>query len=1237
MQSSYDKSSPSTSNNNNYQDQQSSNPSINIDLYGMQSKCTGQYSVSNVGMTGSVVVLVSTSDDMGTSPSLHLSTDITSRPLLEEKSSDNTTNSKGQLSFPALATISSCTPNFYVQNVQFSGSASSQVIGLFSRQISKMITNAMNTHVCTLVKRHGESWLDRLFYGGRLYVGGLILNKTSTLSGQKSDQHVVNEGIIAPLGFLGRYIATATTTTTSSDENVHVVNWDNDMPLLKRILLGLNSFISKHLNEGMIIQAMQKFSTWSDGSCDDCGFFFKGINGIINSLTVGSGAVEFTLPPKLLNFHHNHTFTIPSYGEVILTAHTVKVSGVNDLTDLALLRPDGMNMLSSSIASNTGFNVSILIDLEIKPAANGRSFQGDTLNETFELHFNASNVNFTTSSEWELDREIFNKLSVGSFIYGSYSVFDTNRNILNCIIEALTSVTLVDMQGRMDINTMHVTPIVPAYEKGDKANLEDNIDELINNVLKLILTEYAATTTDAVAGLIQSPIKSMINDGLQNLIGDTKKMPLHCVNVDVPKNKSEQPLRLDNTKVLTLFNEVVNGGSAIDIVNTFIGCVTNVMGTKQLLQGHFFNFSLGEYKLVLHDLHLENMNSLHEMEVLSPEIDHYHLVNSLEYGGSSCAATSTTTTTTDTISGCDDDTTTSTISFGMNLGNAKQYLGNIQFHIEMSNLKLHGGTELHFDMNYLPFLQITDLVKHPQCLTIPITNFDFYGFNATVDKLAVTIEADLVASADNPLSKPQTFTYKMDDSSELAVVVSTLASKGATLLQEVLGDEFMTQLNTAENICDTPVNPRRSIETKRSTASAGLWTFLIILVFIAGNAWLFLRGFKNDEPEDGESQVEDRQQLNEPLLNNEDDDEMNENLEVETPRYKFPLASSTSLMYHPSIHPALKYGFPVVIASAFILFFSGNLSVGASVDLLVTRANGSNVSSLVNIYTFSLGSTLKEMVNAGVYLLMLLILFCSGVWPYVKLVLLALCWILSTRKLSPIRREKILYLLDCLGKFSLIDCYVLVLMMVAFRYGLEVEGVGALNVYVTPKYGFYSFLFATIVSLVSGHVMLNLHRRTMMPSIPVYSGRYEALAKHIFDDKHGKGLVKLTKRFRRSIVFLLFLAFILISVGIGLKSFHFKFNGVAGSALGADRVRSYSLVSIGTHIPLSVQNTNSFGVSLIQTCYFFFALIMPMVCLLSMIVLFLVPMKLRQQKKVFVIAEVANAWSAIEVFVIAIM
>ena len=145
-------------------------------------------------------------------------------------------------------------------------------------------------------------------------------------------------------------------------------------------------------------------------------------------------------------------------------------------------------------------------------------------------------------------------------------------------------------------------------------------------------------------------------------------------------------------------------------------------------------------------------------------------------------------------------------------------------------------------MNYLPLLSIADLLAHPQCMTVPITNFNFYGFNATTDMLEVKVDVNL--SGEN--ISPHSFTYKTVDSSALATAVSAMMANGANLMQGALGDTFLMHLNEASKVCNTPANPRRSIDIAGSTGAAGLWTLLIILVFIIFNAWLFLRGDKND-------------------------------------------------------------------------------------------------------------------------------------------------------------------------------------------------------------------------------------------------------------------------------------------------------------------------------------------------------------------------------------------------------
>jgi uncharacterized paraquat-inducible protein A len=1186
-------------------------PSLQIDLTGISATCKGNYAWSGIGSgSGNVVASVSGNSDSGP---LHLEIDVASAPLSDhvKHSSNNNNhknNTKASLPFPTLATVSSCQPNFIVHDVQFTGSASAKIIGLFSKVISNKLTAVLNQHVCSLIKKNGEKAIDEAFHAAGGYLGGLILQHSSVEDSSVSA--TTNESLIS-LAMQRSESEEALHRNLLVENNNGVVSWDGDMPWLKRILLGINNFIGDHMNEGIILKTLQ---TINPSICENCGFFFKGFNGMVNSLTRGTGSIDFAVPETILTFHRNHTFNIPAYGNLTISSQKVKVSGLNHLTDLSLFRPLGQNMMSSSIASDSGLHFTISMDMEVKPT-NGGAFQGDTLNESFELKFNMSHVKLTADSMFVFDREVLNKLTVGSFISGSYTTFDSNRNILNCVLEALSSIVLTDMNGRLNLDEMSIAAIANAEDTSAETSLEDNVDQVINNMLQLLLREYPSTVTESLAAMIQNPARDLVNTGLSKFMGDFKQLPLHCVNVEVPQNAVERPFRFDENIYLWIFDNLFDGGNIIGTVNSFMNCVTNVLtqNTTSL------SFRLGDINVGLDNLTLANFGSVYELDLVLPELDHYHITNRLGWGNFT------------------------ELSFGVNFTHPHHgRIGKTNVQLKMKNLELTAGTELKYDMNYLPNLEITDLLAHPQCYAIPVTNFGLYDFNMTIDSLELTASLDIGHGGQS-----QTFSYTTTDPTKLATIATAIMSEGAVQLQQALEKSLVVEMNEASSVCATPVNPNRSYNSKHPAGTAaGAWTLLIVVVFVVFNSWLFLKGFKSDEHDGDGVPTSDEQNssLTQPLLHSNDgsrnasQDGMDEVMEVESPHpRKFPLSSSTSLMYHQSIHKTIKYGVPVVLVLTIILLLSSNLSIGASVDLQMTKSNGQSLTSLINIYQFSLSSTLGEMWRAGVYMLMLLIWFCSGVWPYMKLLLLLVCWMTSTRRLPPIQREKILYLLDCLGKFSLIDTFVLVLMMVAFRYNIEVAGIGALDVYVTPKFGFYSFLFATIVSLVSGHAILFLHRRSTLPVIPVYSGRYESLSRHIFDDKQGRGLLKMTSFFRRVVIFTTFLTCILIVTGANLHSFHFTFNGVAGVALGESRVREFSLVSIGESIPQSVQNTSSFGVHLIKTAYFFFALVMPLVCLISLLVIFIVPMRMRRQQQIFILVEVTNAWSAIEVFIFAIL
>ena len=79
---------------------------------------------------------------------------------------------------------------------------------------------------------------------------------------------------------------------------------------------------------------------------------------------------------------------------------------------------------------------------------------------------------------------------------------------------------------------------------------------------------------------------------------------------------------------------------------------------------------------------------------------------------------------------------------------------------------------------------------------------------------------------------------------------------------------------------------------------------------------------------------------------------------------------------------SIKYLVPVMIVGTIVLFLCSNLSVGASVDLSVQLSQQSI--GIPGIFQFSLGNTVSEMYQAGIYPLLILVVCFSGIWPYAK-------------------------------------------------------------------------------------------------------------------------------------------------------------------------------------------------------------------------------------------------------------
>ncbi len=352
-------------------------------------------------------------------------------------------------------------------------------------------------------------------------------------------------------------------------------------------------------------------------------------------------------------------------------------------------------------------------------------------------------------------------------------------------------------------------------------------------------------------------------------------------------------------------------------------------------------------------------------------------------------------------------------------------------------------------------------------------------------------------------------------------------------------------------------------------------------------------------------------------------------------------SEGASLFLNPNISLFWRLFIPLGILLNISMFISSNSATGASVYILLTFGRKIKVPSL---FDFGLINSVTEMWKAKVYPLSIIIAFFSGIWPYLKLIFMLVSFITPTSILKKRKRESILLFLDATGKWSILDSYVMILMLVAFHFhikfpiiGKEVTENALIDVYVYAATGFVTLITGTCFSLALSHIITHLHRG--LDEHPDQNSGKEA--------ESPKALMKFSESkffgdilFRIIITFLLFATLILVIIGSYIISFSFNFHGLAGYALtllNIDDHREYSVLDLGFSVPKSYENPNSKAIRFTQVIYFLTIFVLPILHLIITIILWLVPFSRKVQSVIYSMSEILNAWSCLDVFVVSII
>ena len=348
-----------------------------------------------------------------------------------------------------------------------------------------------------------------------------------------------------------------------------------------------------------------------------------------------------------------------------------------------------------------------------------------------------------------------------------------------------------------------------------------------------------------------------------------------------------------------------------------------------------------------------------------------------------------------------------------------------------------------------------------------------------------------------------------------------------------------------------------------------------------------------------------------------------------------------SLFLNPKISIFWRISIPLLILLNLSMFLSSNSSTGASVYVLLTVGRKVKIPSL---FDFGLVNSVTDMWEAGVYPLSILIAFFSGIWPYLKLILMLFAFVTPASLLKKEKRETVLMILDATGKWSILDSYVMILMLVAFQFDVKFPIVGELinknvyvDVYVWAAYGFLTLLTGTCMSLGLSHIITHIHR-----NLDEHPDQNKGKDAESFKSLISFADSKIMKKsiFQIIITIILFGTLGLVILGSLLTSFSFDFYGLAGYALNLLDIsphREYSVLNLGLNIPQAYEFPNNFTIRFTQTIYFLTVFALPITHLIVVIFLWLIPFSRKIQKFLYSISEILNAWSCLDVFVISII
>lgn len=887
----------------------------------------------------------------------------------------------------------------------------------------------------------------------------------------------------------------------------------------------------------------------------------------------------------------------------------IDVSGTDTLNNLEILEPLPESKVTLRTAASLG---NLQLDISAQFTFNSTDENGSVMqySERLSVKLSASNINFVLDLVAAVDEHLLN------------SYYMDQLGSLSCWLAPIAELSVPNLELDLSAASLAIIQVT-----GDAGLLESDIVQFIDNAILLVLSDtgFGKLTLESITGLLQGQVRQSLNKKLADSLTDAKSAN-PCLS-HYPYDDEADYIQWAQSSTLSLINTIVDEKIGYSGLNKIFSCGTNGTGA----------FTINTKRL---SISFSGLTGFYELQLLSPFTDsekEYHL--STKLGAGYCPSPDICNPLKIEVTSQGKDLLSYVLGTESSLTNTiGSALHTVDLVMTFENFDLQFETLTMLDKNVLRDLQ------HYQLGTKGC-------YASTLDKLEFEKVHLNVSDA--------TLIYK--DGENQRVITSGVNNILAFLTRNdtifAKNTEIAGELTNAPTVCAaggiSPDITDDVISNNDSSSSDDSWKWELFILIIGCFLSLaaLLMAYQHWGRDSKINCLVDK--LEEEVIH--DDRTIWE-------RWDF----ANSLMFTPEVPTWLRYSVPLVIVGNMALFLNSNLDPDA-VQVMVKLHLGDKTIDVGSIFSFGLSGTVHDMWDAGVYPLSILIAFFSGAWPYIKLASMLVAWVAPLKFLTVGRRETVLIVLDALGKWSLIDFFVMVLMLCAFYIQLQVGQNLLVDVTVKPNWGFYGFLLATMMSLGLGHTILACHRLIVEPKvlpIPDQLDPRESLSSLVYEVKlpaeidwsrdanstlteNGNNAEKGTylrtmcvkfTYFGKVLVGLVFVVTALFVVaGTFLLSMGFEFKGLVGLMLKDDAKVDYSYVSVGTSVPEHSGVPNDFAVRWLQASYFLFGLGMPLALMTTLMVLWTVPLTINRQRQLFVLSEIFNAWSTLDVFCVSIV